>query len=248
MPSTLDDCMSAFLSEFVPFIDSHSLLPIDISDLCDFSVDSVLSAITNGSLEPSADLDNDPLWAKAMASPEHEFWTAGACDEIHSLENLQVFTLISHSELPKGKRPLKGKLVCKCKRDDTSKVVRYKVPYIAKGFAQRAGINYDKTTALTAWLELFQSIAHLAAALDWDLHQFDIKTVFLHGILPSEEVAYMEQPPGFEVPSKEDWIFQLLKSIYGMKQASHIWNITFNKAITAWGFEQLPCEWCVYHC
>jgi hypothetical protein len=86
----------------------------------------------------------------------------------------------------------------------------------------------------------------LAATLNWDLHQFDIKTVFLHGILPPEEVAYMEQPPGFEVPGKEDWIFQLLKSIYGMKQASRIWNITFNKAVTAWGFECLPCEWCVY--
>jgi len=99
---------------------------------------------------------------------------------------------------------------------------------------------------LTACLESFRSIAHLAAALNWDLHQFDIKTVFLHGILPPEEVAYMEQPPGFEVSGKEDWIFQLLKSIYGMKQASRIWNITFNKAVTAWGFERLPCEWCVY--
>jgi hypothetical protein len=58
----------------------------------------------------------------------------------------------------------------------------------------------------------------------------------------------MEQPLSFEVPDKEDWIFQLLKSIYGMKQASHIWNITFNKAVTTWGFEQLPCEWCVYRC
>jgi hypothetical protein len=56
----------------------------------------------------------------------------------------------------------------------------------------------------------------------------------------------MEQPPSFEVPGKEDWIMQLLKSIYSMKQASHIWNITFNKAITAWGFERLPCEWCIY--
>jgi hypothetical protein len=56
----------------------------------------------------------------------------------------------------------------------------------------------------------------------------------------------MEQPPGFEVPGKEDWVIQLLKSIYGMKQASRIWNITFNKAVTAWGFERLPCEWCVY--
>jgi hypothetical protein len=57
--------------------------------------------------------------------------------------------------------------------------------------------------------------------------------MFLHSILLVEETTYMEQPLGFEVLGKEDWVMQLLKSIYGMKQASCIWNIMFNKAITA---------------
>ena len=56
----------------------------------------------------------------------------------------------------------------------------------------------------------------------------------------------MEQPPGFAHPNKPDWVMQLMKSIYGMKQASHIWNQTFNLTVTKWGFECLPCEWCVY--
>jgi len=78
------------------------------------------------------------------------------------------------------------------------------VQYVAKGFAQREGINYDKTTAPTTRLESFYSIAYLGATLGWDLHQFDIKTAFLYGILLEDETAYMEQPPGFEVPGKED--------------------------------------------
>jgi Reverse transcriptase (RNA-dependent DNA polymerase) len=40
---------------------------------------------------------------------------------------------------------------------------------------------------------------------------------------------------------------KLLKSIYGMKQASRIWNKTFHKAVTSWGFQCVPCEWCVYY-
>jgi hypothetical protein len=56
----------------------------------------------------------------------------------------------------------------------------------------------------------------------------------------------MEQLPSFEVPGKEDWVMQLLKSIYGMKQASRIWNLTFNKAMITWGFERILCEWCIY--
>ena len=57
----------------------------------------------------------------------------------------------------------------------------------------------------------------------------------------------MEQPPGFEVPGKEEWVMKLIKSIYGMKQVSHIWNQTFHKAVSEWPFECLPCEWCICH-
>ena len=96
-------------------------------------------------------------------------------------------------------------------------MIRYKVQYVAKGFAQYEGIDYDKATIPTTWLESFQAITHLTATLNWDLHQFYIKTAFLHGVLPPKETAYMEQPPRFEVPGKEDWIMQLLKSIYSMK-------------------------------
>jgi hypothetical protein len=82
--------------------------------------------------------------------------------------------------------------------------------------------------------------------LDWDLRQFDIKTAFLHGILPPDETMFMEQPPGFEYPGKHDWVWRLLKSIYGMKQASRVWNKTFNSALIGWNFVRLNCEWCVY--
>ena len=57
---------------------------------------------------------------------------------------------------------------------------------------------------------------------------------------------FMKQLPGFECPGKEDWVWCLLKSIYGMKQASHKWNKTFNLAILGWNFVHLSCEWCVY--
>jgi len=192
------------------------------------------------------ELDNEPSWAQALASPEREFWIAGGRKELNSLEDLKVFVLVPRLEVPRGHCPPKGKLVCKLKRDDTGKVVRYKVQYVAKGFAQRWGIDYDKTTAPTICLESFRSILHIATINDWDLQQFDIKTAFLHGILPEEETMFMEQPKGFEAPGKEDWVMRLMKSIYGMKQASRIWNQTFHNAVTRWGFERLECEWCVY--
>jgi hypothetical protein len=117
---------------------------------------------------------------------------------------------------------------------------------VAKGYAQQHGIDYDKVSAPTARLESFRILLHIAASLDWDVQQFDVKTAFLHGILPDSETMYLEQPPGFEVEGKEDFVMRLMKSIYGMKQASRVWNATFNSAIKGWGFTRLACEWCVY--
>jgi hypothetical protein len=182
-----------------------------------------------------------------MASDDREYWIAGGRNELKSLADLQVFVLVPRSKIPRGQRPLKGKLVCKRKRDDTGRIVRYKVRYVAKGYAQRYGVDFDKTTVPTVRLESFCALLHLAASRDWDLKQFDIKTAFLHGVLPEEETMFMEQPPGFEAPGKEEWVMRLMKSIYGMRQASRIWNQTFHKAVSQWGFERLQCEWCVYH-
>jgi Reverse transcriptase (RNA-dependent DNA polymerase) len=107
-------------------------------------------------------------------------------------------------------------------------------------------VDYDKTTAPTAHLESFRSLLHIAAVLDWDVQHVDIKTAFLHGVLPESETVFMEQPPGFEAPGQEDWVMKLMKSLYGMKQASRIWNKTFHKTVSSLGFRRLACEWCVY--
>jgi len=120
------------------------------------------------------------------------------------------------------------------------------VRYVAKGYTQRYGVDYDKTTAPTAQLESFRTLLHLAASLNWDIQHIDVKTAFLHGVLPEDETAYLEQPNGFEEPGKEDWVMELRKRIYGMKQAGRIWNQTFHDTVTAWGFEQNKKDPCVY--
>ena len=240
------DYTAAFLSEYADVRDTHDLIPADIYLEGLTSVDEVLAALSDGSIQPTIDIDDEPSWAEAMASDEREYWIAGGREELKSLEDLKVFVLVPRSEVPKHQCPLKGKLVCKRKRDESGRITRYKVRYVAKGFAQRYGVDFDKTTAPTVRLESFRALLHLASSLNWGLKQFDIKTAFLHGVLPEEETMFLEQPPGFEAPGKEEWVMRLMKSIYGMRQASRVWNQTFHKAVSEWGFERLQCEWCVY--
>jgi len=245
----LKDHTQAFLTEFAPLHQTHLLLAVDLdrnSSFSSLSIDDILSALSDGTIEPVLDSGDEPSWAQALASPECKYWIAGGRDELKSLEDLRVFILVPCSEIPCGQRPLKGKLVCKRKRDDVGNVVCYKVQYVAKGYAQHYGIDYDKTTAPTVCLKSFQVLLHIAALLGWDVQHFDIKTAFLHGILPENETMFMEQLPGFEVPGKEDWVMKLMKSIYGMKQVSRVWNRTFDRAVRGWGFKWLSSEWCIY--
>ena len=245
----LDNYSLEFLSEYSPFRDSHYLLPLTLHDSLTSSstLSEALTAITTGATELSLDPDDDPLWATTIASPEHEYWVAGARNELQSLKDLNVFVLVPRSDIPQGQRPLKEKLVCKQKRDDAGNISRYKVHYVAKGFAQRYLIDYDKTMAPTACLESFRTLMHIAAVYDWDVQHFDIKTAFLHGVLPEMETVFIKQPPGFKEPGKADWVWRLNKSLYSMKQASRIWNITFHKVMVNLGFKRLPNEWCIYH-
>ncbi|KAJ9566938.1 hypothetical protein OSB04_002904 [Centaurea solstitialis] len=72
----------------------------------------------------------------------------------------------------------------------------------------------------------------------------DVKTAFLNGKLTED--VYMEQPEGFEDPKNPNKVCKLLKSIYGLKQASRSWNLHFDERIKEFGFAKSEFEPCVY--
>jgi hypothetical protein len=147
----LENLAEAFIADFSNVRESHDLIPINI-DLENelLSIDETIAAISDRTIAPTTDPGDNPSWEEALASPNREYWIDGGCDELKSLKDLKVFILIPCTEVPQNQRPLKGKLVCKCKRDEEGNIIRYKVHYIAKGYAQRYGIDYKKTTAPTA--------------------------------------------------------------------------------------------------
>ena len=85
---------------------------------------------------------------------------------------------------------------------------------VAKGFAQREGIDYNEVFSPVV---KHSSIRILLALLNLELAQLDVKTAFLHGNLKEE--IYMTQPEGYNVDGKEDWVCKLSKSLYGLKQS-----------------------------
>ena len=76
--------------------------------------------------------------------------------------------------------------------------------FVEKGFSQKEGIDYEETFAPVARYSSIQTIISLAAEIGWRVHQMDVKTAFLNGVI--EEEVYIEQLKGFDVENKESHV------------------------------------------
>ncbi|KAJ8335974.1 hypothetical protein SKAU_G00393170 [Synaphobranchus kaupii] len=181
-----------------------------------------------------------PLTFKeAMTSTESEKWGNAMDEEIKSLEDNQTFTL---TKLPKGRKTVGGRWVYSIK-SDTDGHNKYKARFVAKGYSQRAGIDYGETFSPTANLTSIRVLMQKAAQDDLILHQMDVKTAYLHA--PIDRDIYMEQPEGY-VKEGEKLVCKLEKSIYGLKQSWRNWNEMLHKCLTDDNFTQNPADHCVY--
>ena len=82
------------------------------------------------------------------------------------------------------------------------------------------------------------------AHYDLELHQRDVKTVFLNGNI--DEKIYMVQPENFESNDSKQLVCELKRSIYGLKQASRQWYRKFDQVITSFGFKENTIDQCIY--
>ncbi|GJX81204.1 putative RNA-directed DNA polymerase [Tanacetum coccineum] len=141
-------------------------------------------------------------YAEAMEDKHKKEWFDAMQDEIKSLYENNTFVL---TKLPKGKRALKNKWVYKLKTEEYTPRPRYKARLVIKGFSHKKGINFDEIFSPVMKMGSIRVVLVLAASLDLEVEQMDVKTAFLHGDLDKE--IYMEQSEGF---GDDDFIILLL--------------------------------------
>ena len=88
--------------------------------------------------------DEPKTYEEAVNSHESEQWMKAMDDEIAALHDNRTCTL---TELPPDKSTIGGKWIFKKKLNKDGKVDRYKARYVAKGYSQVEGIDYNETFA-----------------------------------------------------------------------------------------------------
>ncbi|KAL0294442.1 UNVERIFIED_CONTAM: Retrovirus-related Pol polyprotein from transposon TNT 1-94 [Sesamum radiatum] len=153
----------------------------------------------------------------------------------------KVWTLV---DPPKGVKPVGCKWVYKRKLGADGEVTTFKARFVAKGYTQRPGVDFEETYSPVAMAKSIRIMLAIAAWYDYEIWQMDVKTAFLNGFV--EEEIYMDQPEGFTSIGEEQKVFHLQRSIYGLKQASRNWNIRFDEVIRGYDFIKNDFDPCVY--
>lgn len=116
--------------------------------------------------------NSDPTTAKdALNSENSDEWKRAMQDEMQSLEENNTWTVV---DLPKGRKAIKTKWVFTTKKDENGRIVRYKARFVAKGCAQKYGIDYHDTFSPVIRYPTIRFLVALAAKKGPKIDQMDL--------------------------------------------------------------------------
>ena len=191
-------------------------------------------------VETAADLSGPSPFEAAVSGPDQVHWRKAIHAELESMRLRGVFRA---AKLPNGQRAIGTKWVFKIKRKADGSIEKYKARLVAKGFKQKYGIDYTETFSPVVKYVTLRMIIAIAKHFGWTLDQLDVVTAFLYGVM--KEQVFCVIPEGVELDSAFDCL-ELVKAIYGLKQASRVWNETFDEFVCSIGFQVSGFDPCLY--
>eukprot|EP00253_Pinus_taeda_P012596 PITA_12596 len=97
---------------------------------------------------------------------------------------------------PKGKSVVTSRWLYKIKNVANGSVEKFKARFLAWGFSQVEGVDYEETFAPIAQYTSIRAVISIAAKMGWTIHWMDVNIAFLNGVI--QEEVYIKQPQAFK--------------------------------------------------
>ncbi|MEO1519087.1 MAG: reverse transcriptase domain-containing protein, partial [Bacteroidota bacterium] len=245
-----EDCLDHLLGCSTDPNDDHFALEIDSLDPSTY--DSIhLQYISADDFEYKPELIKE---LKEYEKPEEKAeMTKAIVKEVSGLCDRGTFAV---DLLPPDRKTVDSKLVLKVKYKADGTLDKFKARLVARGFLARAGLDFYTTKAPMALISTARLLISIGVHHDLDIVHMDIPQAFIQAFLDRE--IWMDLPAGInlkpeflkrieaEHPNSKIAI-KLIKSIYGLKQASAVWNNTLNAfLVEQCGFTRATFDPCFY--
>jgi hypothetical protein len=130
-------------------------------------------------------IDSNPSSYKEASS--QQVWPDAMAKEYSSIMCNDVWEIVPK---PEGKYMVGSCWVYKIKQGVDGSVEKFKAIFVAKGFSQVEGIDYNETFAPIERYSSVRVILAISKQMRWKFHQMDVKTTFLNEVV--EEEIYVE--------------------------------------------------------
>ena len=167
----------------------------------------------------------------------NEDWINAMNEEMATIVKNKTWEMVN---LPNGKETNGLKWIFKIKYNEDGSIKKYKVRLVAKEYSQLPEVDFTETFAPVARMETIWIVLALAAQMELNVFQLDVKLTFLNGEIVEE--VYVEQPKGYEVKGEENKVYRLWKAFYGLKQAPRSWNSKIDRYLVKNGFHRSSSE------
>lgn len=192
-----------------------------------FSPDAYVALMTRYALGIT-ESDLPESFKAALTHPEREQWIEAAKTEMDDLHRGNVFELVTRTP---DITPIPCRWVFNRKRDKYGNIIRHRGRVVAKGFKQRFGVDFYEIFSPVIRYTTVRIVFQMVNENEWRIIRIDVRRAFLYGLL--DEVVYIEQPEGFIIPGKENWVYRLKKAIYGLRQSPRAWRTVLVKIFKA---------------
>ncbi|CAK5276897.1 unnamed protein product [Mycena citricolor] len=188
-----------------------------------------LASATKGNLPKNgAEAMNDPKWLTPM------------CTEMKQFSDRKVWELVP---LPPGEVAFDGMWVFDIKVDGEVKEVKRQARYVARGDQMVEGRDFGTKWAMVARMESVRMVFAVATVKNLKVRQWDFSGAYLNGEM--DQPVYMKQPRGFEKKGEESKVCLLLRPLYGLVQAGHIWYKLLASGYKTLGYSENAADPCV---